>query len=123
MHEMAVASRKLTRVRNGGQPTHRKSLCLGVRVVGEKPEGTLSWSRGRIACLAYQSAGLVEGTLHHCPANSTQRGGVPMEALQAHPPVVQGVRRRELLQAGLAAGITLSAWSLPVPPRLWGADA
>jgi peptide/nickel transport system substrate-binding protein len=46
-----------------------------------------------------------------------------METLQAHPPVVQAVRRREVLKAGLAAGVTLSAWSLPVPPGLWGADA
>jgi peptide/nickel transport system substrate-binding protein len=46
-----------------------------------------------------------------------------METLQAHPPVVQGVRRREVLKAGLAAGVTLSAWSLPVPSGLWGADA
>ena len=29
MHDAALAAGKLTRVRNGGQPTHRKSLCLG----------------------------------------------------------------------------------------------
>jgi hypothetical protein len=29
MHEAALALGKLTRVRNGGQPTPRKSLCLG----------------------------------------------------------------------------------------------
>jgi hypothetical protein len=28
MHEAALASSKLTRLRNGGQPTHRKPLCL-----------------------------------------------------------------------------------------------
>jgi hypothetical protein len=28
MHDAALAAGKLTRVRNGGQPTHRKSLCL-----------------------------------------------------------------------------------------------
>ena len=34
-----------------------------------------------------------------------------------------GVRRRELLKAGLAAGVTLSAWPLHRPPVLWGAEA
>jgi peptide/nickel transport system substrate-binding protein len=33
-----------------------------------------------------------------------------MQTSQAHPRVIQGVRRRDLLKAGLAAGITLSAW-------------
>jgi peptide/nickel transport system substrate-binding protein len=46
-----------------------------------------------------------------------------METLQAYPHVVQAMRRREVLKAGLAAGVTLSAWSLPVPSGLWGADA
>src|SRR5499425_1997955 len=35
----------------------------------------------------------------------------------------RGVSRRELLQAGLAAGATLSLWSLARPPALWGAEA
>src|SRR6266545_781836 len=35
----------------------------------------------------------------------------------------QGMSRRELLQAGLAAGATLSAWPLHRPPALWGAEA
>jgi len=34
-----------------------------------------------------------------------------------------GVRRRDLLKAGLAAGVTLSTWPLPHPPALWGAEA
>jgi hypothetical protein len=46
-----------------------------------------------------------------------------METPQAHSHTVQGVRRRAVLQAGLAAGVTLSTWSLPVPRRLWGAEA
>ena len=46
-----------------------------------------------------------------------------METLQAHPRVIQGVHRREVLKAGLAAGVTLSAWSLPLPAGLWGAEA
>jgi peptide/nickel transport system substrate-binding protein len=46
-----------------------------------------------------------------------------MEAPQAHPHVMQGVRRRDLLKAGLTAGVTLSAWSLPRPQVLWAAEA
>ena len=34
-----------------------------------------------------------------------------------------GVRRRELLKAGLAAGVALSAWPLAHPSALWGAEA
>ena len=34
-----------------------------------------------------------------------------------------GISRREVLKAGLAVGATLSAWSLPHPPALWGAEA
>ena len=36
---------------------------------------------------------------------------------------VRGVRRRDLLKAGLAAGVTLSAWPLRTPLVLWGAEA
>jgi peptide/nickel transport system substrate-binding protein len=46
-----------------------------------------------------------------------------METPQAHPHVIQGVRRRDLLKAGLAAGVTLSAWPLPRPQALWAAEA
>jgi hypothetical protein len=35
----------------------------------------------------------------------------------------QGVSRRELLKAGLAAGAALSAWPLYDPPALWGMEA
>ena len=35
MHEAALALGKLTRVRNGGQPTHRKSLCLALDLMEE----------------------------------------------------------------------------------------
>jgi peptide/nickel transport system substrate-binding protein len=38
-----------------------------------------------------------------------------------HP--VPGMSRRSLLQAGLAAGMTVSAWPLSDPPILWGAGA
>src|SRR6266571_3578159 len=39
-----------------------------------------------------------------------------------YPQNTQGVRRRELLKAGLAAGVTLSTWPLYRPPALWGAE-
>jgi ABC-type transport system substrate-binding protein len=46
-----------------------------------------------------------------------------METLQAHPRVSQGVRRRDLLTAGLAASVTLASWPLPHVPVLWAAEA
>jgi peptide/nickel transport system substrate-binding protein len=46
-----------------------------------------------------------------------------METPQAHPRVLPGVRRRDVLKAGLAAGVTLSTWPLHPPPTLWGAEA
>src|SRR5262252_2083658 len=57
------------------------------------------------------------------PRNPTHIGGRRMETLQAHPRVIQGVHRREVLKAGLTAGVALSAWSLPLPSGLWGAEA
>jgi peptide/nickel transport system substrate-binding protein len=35
----------------------------------------------------------------------------------------QGLSRRDLLKAGLAAGITVAAWPLYDPPALWGGEA
>ena len=46
-----------------------------------------------------------------------------METPQAHPRVIQGVCRRDLLKAGLALSVTLSPWSLQHPQVLWGAEA
>ena len=46
-----------------------------------------------------------------------------MEPPQTHTQQANGVSRRTLLQAGLAAGLTVSAWSLSHPPILWGAEA
>jgi peptide/nickel transport system substrate-binding protein len=46
-----------------------------------------------------------------------------METLQAHPHVIPGVRRRHVLKAALAAGVTLSTWPLQTPSVLWGAEA
>jgi peptide/nickel transport system substrate-binding protein len=45
-----------------------------------------------------------------------------MQISQANPRNPQGVYRRDLLKAGLAAGVTLSTWSLHHPAVLWGAD-
>src|SRR5215813_9287940 len=46
-----------------------------------------------------------------------------MQPLQRHPRGTQGVRRRDLLKAGLTAGVTLAAWPLARPSSLWGAEA
>jgi peptide/nickel transport system substrate-binding protein len=46
-----------------------------------------------------------------------------MNTQQERPRKAQGIGRRELLQAGLTAGVTLSAWPLHSPPALWGAEA
>src|SRR5215470_11288074 len=45
-----------------------------------------------------------------------------MEPPQTLPQTVQGLRRREVLQAGLVASAALSTWALSRPPVLWGAD-
>jgi len=46
-----------------------------------------------------------------------------MTRQQAHPGPPRDVRRRDLLKAGLAAGVTLSTWPLHTPSVLWGAEA
>jgi peptide/nickel transport system substrate-binding protein len=46
-----------------------------------------------------------------------------MNLQQAHPDEARGVRRRDLLKAGLVAGVTLSTWPLHHPSVLWGAEA
>jgi peptide/nickel transport system substrate-binding protein len=46
-----------------------------------------------------------------------------METRQPHTQQANGVSRRALLKAGLAAGMTVSAWPLSHPSVLWGADA
>ena len=46
-----------------------------------------------------------------------------MKMQQAHAGVSQGVRRRDVLKAGLAAGVTLSTWPLHSPSGLWGTEA
>ena len=43
-----------------------------------------------------------------------------METRHANSYYATGVSRRELLQAGLAAGVTWSTWPLHNPPVLWG---
>src|SRR5215510_9174441 len=49
-------------------------------------------------------------------------GGFPMRTQQAHPHQARSVSRRQLLQAGLATGVTLSTWPLSHPATLWGAE-
>jgi hypothetical protein len=46
-----------------------------------------------------------------------------MTTPQVHSHIIHGVHRRDLLKAGLAAGVTLSTWSLHHPAALWGAEA
>ena len=46
-----------------------------------------------------------------------------MDTQHMPPPKARGMRRRDLLAAGLAAGATLTAWPLYRPPMLWGAEA
>src|SRR5712691_3448540 len=46
-----------------------------------------------------------------------------MKPQQAYPHKVQGVRRRDVLKAGLATGLMLSARPLARPAVLWGAEA
>jgi peptide/nickel transport system substrate-binding protein len=46
-----------------------------------------------------------------------------MTRQQAQPGETRGVRRRNLLKAGLVAGVTLSTWPLHTPLVLWGAEA
>ena len=59
-----------------------------------------------------------------CLPHSTwghSKGGFPTSIQHLYK--TQGVSRRELLKAGLAAGVTLSAWPLAGPSTLWGAEA
>jgi ABC-type transport system substrate-binding protein len=46
-----------------------------------------------------------------------------MKTRSVNPQKTQGVSRRELLKAGLAAGAALSAWPLYGPQSLWGGAA
>jgi peptide/nickel transport system substrate-binding protein len=46
-----------------------------------------------------------------------------MQPQNTRPQHAHGLSRRTLLQAGLAAGATLSAWPFSSPPVLWGAEA
>ncbi len=46
-----------------------------------------------------------------------------MGTQQAHPHQARSMGRRQLLQAGLATGVTLSTWPLSRPATLWGAEA
>src|SRR5215475_2852937 len=50
-------------------------------------------------------------------------GGVLMQLQNTRPQHAHGLSRRRLLQAGLAAGATLSAWPFYSRPTLWSAEA
>src|SRR5262245_23190964 len=50
-------------------------------------------------------------------------GGLPMGKRYPTRRTVPPLSRRDLLKAGLAAGVTLSAWPLAHPLALWGAAA
>src|SRR5215510_9915731 len=67
------------------------------------------------------------GVLRRCGWSARRKegnkGGLPMQILQANPRNPQGVYRRDVLKAGLAAGVTLSALPLSHPAALWGAEA
>src|SRR5712692_8453096 len=52
-----------------------------------------------------------------------RKGGLSRKTQQTYARDVQGVLRRDVLNAGLVAGVTLSAWPLARPPALWGAEA
>ena len=43
---------------------------------------------------------------------TARKGRLSTPTQHAYPRQVQGVRRRDLLKAGLAAGVTMSAWPL-----------
>ncbi len=60
---------------------------------------------------------------HTCAGVTKPKGGLPMETQYPTRRPVACLSRRALLQAGLAAGATLSAWPLHRPPALWGAEA
>src|SRR5215468_1142345 len=51
------------------------------------------------------------------------KGELLMEKQYPTPRTPLRLSRRDLLKAGLVAGITLSAWPLHRPPALWGAEA
>ena len=46
-----------------------------------------------------------------------------MDAQHGNSREAQGLSRRDLLKAGLAAGMAVSAWPLYDPPTLWGGEA
>src|SRR5262244_2520510 len=50
------------------------------------------------------------------------QGGVPMHTQRAYSHLAEGLSRRELLQMGLAAGLTVSVLPLSSPAPLWGAE-
>src|SRR5919109_2241978 len=72
--------------------------------------------------MATRSASIRRGWISREACRMTKEGGVLMPRQSAHPRQPHGLSRRELLHAGLVAGITVSAWPLDSPPALWGQD-
>src|SRR5438132_14040606 len=54
---------------------------------------------------------------------ATPKGGLPMGERYPTQRTVPRLSRRDVLKAGLAAGVTLSAWHPAHPPALWGVEA
>src|SRR5262249_4057975 len=55
-------------------------------------------------------------------AHTATPQGVPMHTQRAYRHPAEGLSRRQLLQMGLAAGLTVSALPLSGPAPLWGAE-
>src|SRR5919108_74102 len=72
--------------------------------------------------MATKSASRRRGWISREACRMTKEGGVLMPRQSAHPRQPHGLSRRELLHAGLVAGVTVSAWPLASPPALWGQD-
>src|SRR5689334_4558739 len=73
--------------------------------------------------MAAKFASRRRGCISREACRMTKEGGVLMRRQKAHPRQAHGFSRRELLQAGLVAGVTLSAWSSASLPALWGEEA
>ena len=72
--------------------------------------------------LSTQSSALVYPSFLTTVMLLTNEGGVGMQLPSRARRTAPGLTRRELLQAGLAAGVTLSIQPLTPPPSLWGGE-
>src|SRR5262249_27289640 len=61
---------------------------------------------------------------HGCTTHTAlPQGGVSMPTQRTYSHLAEGLSRRQLLQMGLAAGLTVSTLPLSRPAPLWGAEA